>query len=267
MRDAWRLAWGTLTALPTRAPENVDRHVAGVAMALAPVTTVPAVAAWVALGSLGSHDLIRPAVVAALSLVVFALLSRAMHLDGLADLADGLTSGYDRDRSLEVMRRGDVGPAGVAAVVLVLLLDFACITALGSDALGLLLVSLAVVASRLAPVVLCRAGVPAARPGLGQLVAGTVPRHVRTVTVSAVALVAVGSMALVQAVTTPFVGDVVAGAAVGLAVVAVSASAAYLIGRRATARLGGITGDVIGAAIEVALAATLVSAVVLRHLL
>ena len=76
---------------------------------------------------LTTHGLLPYAVAAVLALVAAALLSRALHLDGLADLADGLTSGHDRERSLEVMRRGDTGPAGAAALVLVLGLDAACL--------------------------------------------------------------------------------------------------------------------------------------------
>ncbi len=112
-----------------------------------------------------------------LALVVTALLSRALHLDGLADLADGLTSGHDPARSLEVMRRGDTGPAGAAALVLVLLLDAACLAVLLGSAAGTALAVVALVASRLACAVCARDGIPPARPeGLGQGVAGTVGR-------------------------------------------------------------------------------------------
>ena len=103
-------------------------------------------------------------VVAVLALVVTALLSRALHLDGLADLADGLTSGHDPARSLEVMRRGDTGPAGAAALVLVLLLDAACLAVLLGSAAGTALAVVALVASRLACAVCARDGIPPARP-------------------------------------------------------------------------------------------------------
>ena len=130
MRDSWRLAVGTFTALPTRAPHAVDRRTMGGAMLLAPVTTAPLIVAWVALARLTTHGLLPYAVAAVLALVAAALLSRALHLDGLADLADGLTSGHDRERSLEVMRQGNTGPAGAAALVLVLGLDAACLATL-----------------------------------------------------------------------------------------------------------------------------------------
>ena len=46
---------------------------------------------------------------------VLAFGTRAMHLDGLADTVDGLGSGWDRERALAIMARGDVGPMGVVA--------------------------------------------------------------------------------------------------------------------------------------------------------
>ena len=136
MRDAWRLSVGTFTALPTQPPSPGRCPHVGQGDAARPVTAAPAAAAWVGLALLTTHALLPYAVAAVLALVVTALLSRALHLDGLADLADGLTSGHDRERSLEVMRRGNTGPAGAAALVLVLGLDAACLAALLTDARG-----------------------------------------------------------------------------------------------------------------------------------
>ncbi len=108
-------------------------------------------------------------------MVTAAALSRAMHLDGLADTADGLAAGYDRERALEVMRRGDTGPAGAAALVLTLLVQVACLAALLTSAVGATLAGVALLASRLAPALCARLGVPAARRGgpRGQAVAGS----------------------------------------------------------------------------------------------
>ena len=60
-----------------------------------------------------------------LVVVALALLSRGLHLDGLADLADGLGSRRPAAGAHEVMARSDIGPFGVAAVVLALLLQVA----------------------------------------------------------------------------------------------------------------------------------------------
>jgi len=258
MRDAWRLAFGTFTALRVGPPEHVTDDVLGRAMLLAPLTTAPALLAWAALGAVSTTAWAPAGVVAVLALVVTALLSRALHLDGLADLADGLTSGHDPARSLEVMRRGDTGPAGAAAVVLALLLDAACLTALLGGALGTALAAVALVASRIACAVCTRDGIPAARAdGLGQGVAGTVSRAHLLGLVAAVALLAGLAVAGLSAVLG---GTSWAGGVGAVAVVLVSVAGAVVTRRHAVRRLGGVTGDVIGAAIEVALAAGLVTA-------
>ena len=72
-----------------------------------------------------------------------------MHLDGLADVVDGLGAGWDRERALEVMRRGDMGPMGAAAIVLVLLVQAAAVAhLLGEGWRGALVVAALVAASR-----------------------------------------------------------------------------------------------------------------------
>ncbi|MGO4598840.1 adenosylcobinamide-GDP ribazoletransferase [Terrabacter sp. 2RAF25] len=258
MRDAWRLALGTFTALRIGPPRRVDGRALGGAMLLAPLTALPAALVWAGLGLLAGVSVLPAAVAAALALVVTALISRALHLDGLADLADGLTSGHDSARSLEVMRRGDTGPAGAAALVLTLLLHAACLAALFSTGVGSSLAVTALVASRLACALCARHGIPAARPeGLGQGVAGTVSRRALAVLVGVAGVIAVGAGALVGHATaqSPYA---VAGA--HAVVVSVAVGCAVVVRRHAVRRLGGVTGDVIGAGIEISLGAALVAA-------
>jgi adenosylcobinamide-GDP ribazoletransferase len=260
MRDAWRLAFGTFTALPVRPPAHVDRAALARAMLLAPATTAPAGLAWAALGTASAVGWAPTGVVAVLALVVTALLSRALHLDGLADLADGLTSGHDPVRSLEVMRRGDTGPAGAGAIVLALLLDAACLAFLLVGALGTALAVVALVSSRLACAVCARDGIPPARAeGLGQGVAGTVSRRQLLGLVASVGVLS----GVAAGVLSGALGETSWGAGLGaVAVVLVSVAGAVVTRRHAVRRLDGLTGDVIGAAIEVALAAGLVAATV-----
>lgn len=259
MRDGWRLAFGTLTVVRVAPPRAVDGKVAGVAMLLAPVTAVPALVVWTALALLVLHGLLPAAVAAALALVATTLLSRAMHLDGLADTADGLTASYDRDRALQVMRRGDTGPAGAAAMVLTLIVQAAALASLVQSHVGAALAGVALIASRLAPAICSHVGVPPARAeGLGHTVAGSVPTTRLAATVAAVVGVAVVGSALVG--STRGLALPAAVAAVVVALVSCAATAAVV--RRAVLRFGGITGDVIGAAIEIALAAGLVAGTV-----
>ncbi|MGA8258224.1 MAG: adenosylcobinamide-GDP ribazoletransferase [Nocardioides sp.] len=228
MPDAWRLSVGTLTALPVRAPAAVSRSTARGAMLLAPLAVLPLgvlVAVIVALG--GQTDL-PPLAVALVAIGALALASRTLHWDGVSDVADGLTASYDRKRSLAVMKTGTSGPAGTVAVVVVIGVQAAALAAYVDSVADALLAGGLVCLSRVALWLVCAAPVPAARPdGLGHIYTGTVPTPVAGV------------------------GVLVLGLLPGLLVVALV--------RRCVRRFGGVTGDVMGAAIEVALAALLLS--------
>ncbi|MEO6997026.1 MAG: adenosylcobinamide-GDP ribazoletransferase [Terracoccus sp.] len=263
MRNGWRLAFGTFTVIRVAPPSAVDGRAAGVAMLLAPVTVLPALGVWIMLALLVVQGLLPTAVCAVLALSSTALLSRAMHLDGLADTADGFTASYDRDRSLEVMRRGDTGPAGAAALVLTLLVQAASLASLVQSAVGVALAGTALIASRLAPAICSRTGIPAARPeGLGH----TVAESVQTGRLLTTAAVVVGIGAVGTGLVGSFQGPVVPAAGAAVAVVLVSCAATVALLRRAVLRFGGITGDVIGAAMEIALAASLVAGTVALRL-
>jgi adenosylcobinamide-GDP ribazoletransferase len=253
MLDGLKLAFGTLTAIPVPAPARIDRRVAGQAMVLAPVTQLPLVAVLLLWGWAVREAPVPALVAAALTLVALTLATRGMHLDGLADTADGLSASYDRATALDVMRRGNIGPGGVAAVVLVLLVDAASLTSLLTTWPGVILVCLSVLASRHLLAWACSRGVPPARTeGLGATVAGTVRPTV--VTLGLVLLLGVSALATRWSGSPWWTGPVAVAAAAlgGVAVIA-----------RATHRLGGITGDVLGAVIEVSLASSLTASALL----
>ena len=248
--DAWRLSVGTLTAIPVRPPTRVDRDTAGLAMVLAPIAVVP-LGLLVTLVLWGGRELgLNPLAYGLLGVGALALGSRAFHLDGLADTADALTSSYDRERSLEVMKSGAAGPAGVAALVVVLGVQSVALAVLVSSGAGIAMAGVLVCFSRLALTITCARGVPAARPdGLGAATAHSVPRPIAVASWSAAAAV---SAAMVE-YTGGTWWHVVMGFAVAAGVVA-------LLVVRAVRRLGGVTGDIYGAAIEISLAALLLSA-------
>jgi len=249
-----RLAFGLLTAVPVGRLPEVGRRSAGAAILLAPLTTLPLLAV-LAVGHLLAARGAAPALVVAVGVLLCeALVTRAMHLDGLADTADGLSAGYDAESSLRAMKASDIGPSGVTAVVLVLLLQAACLAALLPTAVGTVGAGVAWVASRQVLAWACRRGVPAARPtGLGAMVAGSVGSA--WAAGGAVAL-AVGGGAVAWAVGGPVW--------TAPAVVLVAGLGALALLGRATRRLGGVTGDVLGAVVEVALGAGLVVAVLTR---
>jgi adenosylcobinamide-GDP ribazoletransferase len=241
-----RLAVTTLTVWPLRAG-RVDRATAAVAMSAAPLVGALLGAALAAV-LLGLTALGVPGLVAAgVTVAASALLTRGLHLDGLADTVDALGSYRSGAAALDVMKKPDIGPFGVAAIALVLLIQTAALATLAEAgwAVGVGSVVAAFAVGRLAVSLACRRGVPAARPqGLGALVAGTVPTPVVLV---AGVLVAAGAVWAVPG--QPWVGP----AAVILAVGAV-----LVLLRHAVRRFGGITGDVIGAAVEIATTVALV---------
>jgi adenosylcobinamide-GDP ribazoletransferase len=241
-----RLAVSLLTVLPVRCGP-VDREAAGRAMTLAPVAglLVGAAAAVLltAAGWLGTGALLG----AGLTVGAMALLTRGLHLDGLADLADGLGSGRPAGDALSIMKRSDIGPFGVITLVLTLLIQVAALAQAPHRAVA---VTVAAVTGRLAVTWACRAGVPAARPeGLGALVAGTVRRR-DALGATVIVMVAAALAGLLAGGARPAVlapGAVAAGLLV---------SAALL--RHAERRLGGVTGDVLGALVETSATAAIV---------
>jgi len=239
--DGVLLSIGTLTAVRVPPPRLVDRRAAAVAMAAAPLTgLVPGGLAWAVTAAAGSL-LLPGAVVAVLAVGVLALATRGLHLDGLADTADGFASGHDGERALVVMRRGDTGPAGAATLVLVLLLQVIAL-AFATDRHGAVAVLVAAVCGRAALAVACARGVPSARAqGLGATVAGSVP---------------VG-WAVAVVVLTVLAATLVLGVA-GATAAGVALLAAAAVTWRAVRRFGGVTGDVLGACVEAATAAALV---------
>ena len=235
--DALRWSVGLLSVVPAgRLPELTPRT-AGRAMVLAPLAVLPlGVVAGLVLAGAGAVGL--PGLVAGLLVVgALALVTRAMHLDGLADTVDGLGAGWDRERALTVMRRGDVGPMGAIALVVVLGLQAAALAALPATWSGALAVLLLVCASRGALVLVCRRGVPAARPdGLGWLVTGSVgPVGVVVVCLASAALVVAAALVTDR----PWWQGM---AAAGLAGLVVAALVPHVV-----RRLGGVSGDVMGA--------------------
>lgn len=241
-----RLAVGTLSIVPVGELPQVDRTSARWAMVLAPVGAIPAAASagFVIWAGMAVH--LTPLVVGVLVVAVLGWITRAMHWDGLADTADGLAAGWNRERALEVMRKGDTGPVAVGVVFVVLALDAACIAAVLNADAGWLLVSGAVLASRAACTLIAVRGLPAARSdGLGVVVVDNVPVWA----VAATAAVTVGVFGLL-AVPAGLVGIALVAGVLGLAAVSVLAI-------RCRSVLGGVSGDVLGAGIEIALAVML----------
>jgi len=251
---ALRDALGLFTVLPVRAAPRIGRRDAARAVLWLPVAgallAVPAAGVLLAVEA-GGHSAPRRLLAAALAIGVLALLTGGLHLDGLADTADGLGSRRPRDEALAIMRRSDVGPFGVAALVFTVLVQITALATVNPGWPGGGAVLLAAVTGRVAVVLATGPGSPAARPdGFGALVAGATTARARATAGAAVLVVAAG----IAAVVSGPAAALRAGAAVLAGLLA-----AELLRRIAVRRLGGMTGDVFGALIEVAAAAALLA--------
>ncbi len=253
---AWRVALSLFTVIPAGVGRDLDDTAAARA-----VFWLPVLGAGLGLAGAGAMVLVaagggtpeRQLLGAALAMMLLALLTGGLHLDGLADTADGLGSRRPADQALEIMRRSDAGPFGVAALVLVLLIQVCALASLppGQAAAGLVL---AAVTSRVG--VVLATGSPSARPsGFGALVAGRTSATGRAA--SAVLLLAAVVAAGLALGGLPAAARGAAAAAAGLGVAAV-------LRRAARRRLGGLTGDVFGAIIELSTATVLLVLVLAR---
>ncbi|MBO1333313.1 adenosylcobinamide-GDP ribazoletransferase [Streptomyces sp. VRA16 Mangrove soil] len=242
LADGIRFAFGTLTVLPVTV-SRWDRDAARAGMLCAPLAGLVVGLAAAALGGALSFLGAGALLCAVASVAVPAALTRGLHLDGLADVADGLGSGKPAEDALRIMKQSDIGPFGVVTLVLALLAQVAVLAQLYADSWtrGAVAAALCGITSRLALTFASRTGVPAARPeGLGAAVAETVP--VRRALAAGVLLVAAAAALSVQS---------------ALAVV-LACGAGELMLRRCVTRFGGVTGDVFGAVAEVTGTAALV---------
>ncbi|MFE6864468.1 adenosylcobinamide-GDP ribazoletransferase [Nocardia sp. NPDC057668] len=242
--NAVRLVVSWLTVVPVRGPETVDRVGAGRAIGLAPVVGV--LLGLGAAGLLWGFDVVGGVALLGgfLAVAGLGLITRGMHLDGLADTMDGLGSYGSPERAREIMKSGGAGPFGVAALVFVVAMQAVSFGAL-ADAGRWAGVVLAVAVGRVAVVVACRRGIEAAPgAGFGALVAGTQGP-----------VIALG-WAGIALVAGAFVTD---RWWVGPAGVALALGLAWVLVRHCVRRFGGLNGDVLGAALELAVTVSAVA--------
>jgi adenosylcobinamide-GDP ribazoletransferase len=158
------------------------------------------------------------------------LLTGGLHEDGLADMADGMAYGRDREQKLAIMRDSRIGTYGVCALTLSLMLRVSALAAIarpGAVALALI----AAHAAGRAALPACMRFIPPARSGGLSAAAGRPP----VPGVAAALLLGVAALGLALGVTR------------ALAALTLAAVAVLMMARLAVRQIGGQTGDVLGA--------------------
>ena len=129
MKQSWddfRTAGAFLTIFPVAKNVSLDNQRFGPSMGL-----FPAVGLVLGLGLVICNWLLSPllprAVLDCLLLLLLILATGALHLDGIADMIDGLAGGHDRESSLRIMKDSRVGAMGVVGLVMLLLLKYLCL--------------------------------------------------------------------------------------------------------------------------------------------
>ncbi|MCQ8277080.1 adenosylcobinamide-GDP ribazoletransferase [Acetobacteraceae bacterium KSS8] len=196
-----------------------------------------AIGALVGTGLVGARSIgFGPGLAAAWALCAALLLTGGLHEDGLADLADGCGGGHTPEQRLEIMRDSRIGAFGALALGICLLIRFGAMSALasrpGPETIGILAAACAL--SRMAMLPVLRLP-PARADGLGRSL-GTPTCPVLAGMVLTATLIAVATLPL----------RLVPGALV------VSVVVGWGISRFAVSRLGGRTGDVLGACVMAA---------------
>jgi adenosylcobinamide-GDP ribazoletransferase len=202
-----------------------------------------ALGAAVGLAAVALDDVLPVFVAAALAVALEALLTGVMHLDALADTADGL--GGTRERALDIMRDAQIGSFGAVALVLDLLVKVTAVVAVIELERTVLVLTAVWAVGRAAPLVLALL-LPYARPE---------PGSGRTLTDGA------GRVRLLLGLALGIVVAIVAAGARSPALLAAAGVCVVFCCLVARARFGGVTGDVLGASVEVTSTLALVGAV------
>lgn len=184
----------------------------------------------------GSSQLFSAPLTAAFLVVAMVIITRALHLDGLMDICDGVFGGFTPERRLEIMKDSRVGAFGVAGGVTVLLLKYAALVSLltilepGKEWALLLFPAI----SRWTMVVLLGAFPYVRSQGLGS------PFHGSGIKVST----SVAGLSMLAAA-------LLLGGFAGLGLLLGATAMAWLMGWGLAKSLGGLTGDAYGAANEI----------------
>lgn len=230
---ALTLAFFSRIALPRALGEKI-RHDAklGEAAAFFPVAgliiAIPSALIWY-LASL----YLPPLVAAGLAIGAGFIITGGLHEDGFADCADGLGATQNRERALDIMRDSRIGTYGSLALMVSVGLRWAALASLAPIA-GVLAIFIANSGARSAMTIAIKTSTYARPEGLG--------KQADTIT----------STGFIIAIAIAFVIALVLGSVWGIIALVVAMLTAWLFLKRLEARLGGYTGDGLGAMEQIA---------------
>lgn len=238
-----------LTVIPVRLPRAPTAREQGQTLLCYPLVGL-GMGALLAAAAFLLAAVLPPMPASALLLTLWVGLTGALHLDGLADTADGWLGGHgDRRRTLSIMRDSHSGAAAVVAVALLLLVKLAALSVLMAAHAWLVLIAAPLAGRAAMPLLL--AALPYARVGgIGAEMVRALP-VARAGQVAALSFIAVSLLCVLQT-----------GPVTALLAVALPLALLWLWSRMLRARLGGTTGDTAGAALEAVEAAVLIAACV-----
>lgn len=235
-------AFGLLTRLPV--PQGWPMRGAASAWAW-PVVGLACGLIAAATGSVALTLGMPAGVAAAVSLATAAIVTGGLHEDGLADSTDGLFGGWTRERRLEIMKDSSIGSYGTLALVFTALARWSALSALMATGHHWQALVAAAALSR-APMAVLMALLPNAR-GSGLAASTGTPT-------TTIALAAIGTATVIALLST--------GSAT-LALVPVTAATALAVALVAKSRIGGQTGDILGATQQLTETAALATAAAL----
>lgn len=230
---AFRLALGCLTVLPWGPRRPVEARLVGTALPYFPI-----VGALIGLILLGSYRALAPIapplVTAACLLIIWVLLTGALHLDGLGDYSDALGVGRSAAQRLRVMKDPHIGAFGVVSICLVLFAKGALLASVPWATFPAALVVIPSLARYVMTLLMttcpsARAGGGAAGPFITSISRGTLPAAT-----AVTALISVGLLGLP-----------------GVTLLGVTVIVGLILRMLFVSQLGGVTGDALGAAGEV----------------
>jgi adenosylcobinamide-GDP ribazoletransferase len=225
---AFLLAIQFLTRLPVPIQLEADDRQLGLSVLYYPVVGLLIGATLAILATLLTH--IALTVQAALLLSVWVIITGGLHLDGLADCADAWAGGLGNpQRSLEIMKDPAAGPVAVISLVLLLLIKWTTLTELlaKSQLTGLIITPML---GRVAILVLMLSTPYLRKQGLGSVLSQYFPKAAAKIIILSTVLLSIYSL--------------------GFLPLLFAALLLFWIRKLAVHRLGGVTGDVYGAAVE-----------------